>query len=87
MDFCVIPSALSQRTVAVCPRPRRATVVGPKHAAGIGLDVRPEAIRVRAGHGDADVAPDPLGQPGIARDLRPVVATVRRLEQAAAPAA
>ena len=87
VDLRVVPRALAEIAVRVDQLPRVAAVVRAKDAAGIGLDVRPEPVGVRAGHGDADVSPEPFRQAGIAGDLRPVVAAVGRFEHPAAGAA
>src|SRR5207302_3056724 len=67
--------------------PRRAGVVAEEEAAVFGFDLRVEAARVGARDGEADLAENPFRQPGVARDLGPVVAAVARLEDAAAGAA
>ena len=87
VNLGVVPRALAQIAIVVGALPRRAGVVGAEHAARIGLDVRPDAVRVSARHGDADVPPDPLRQARVACDLRPVISTVGRLEHSAALAA
>ncbi len=84
VDLGVVPGALAERAIAGEPLPASAPVVRAEDAARVGFNDRPDSIRVRCRDGDADVAPDAGGQTRIARQLRPVIAAIRRLEQSAA---
>src|SRR5690606_14751311 len=88
VDVVVIPGALAQVAVLAAARPGRAVVVRAEHGAVLGLDDGPDAPRLRAGSGDADLADDlALRQARVASDLLPGVAAVGRLPEAGVLAA
>ena len=86
-----VEGALPDVAVAVDERPGPAPVVGPVQPSALGLEVRPHPVRVRAGHGDRDLAEHAGREARVARDLAPGVAAVGGLEDprplAAAPQA
>jgi len=83
-DVRVIEGALADVAVVVDQLPRRSRIVGTEESAFLVLDEGVDPVRVRARDSDADAADHALGKPGIAGDLCPCVAAVRRLEQSAA---
>src|SRR2546425_12702309 len=81
--FRSVPRALSQFPLGVDVAPRRAAVVGAIHTARVRLDQRPHERWLRRRDREADVAQEPGGEPGVVRELGPVLAAVGRLEDAA----
>ena len=83
----VVPGALAQRAAAGLTSSQvLAAVVGAEEPALLRLDQRVDAPAVRRRDGDADLAPDALGQ-AVAGELLPGVAAVARDVEAAAGAA
>ena len=80
----VVERALAEIAPLADPLPRRTGVVGQKEPALVCLDLRVNAIRVGARHGQADLPERAFRQPGVPRDLGPVVSAVGRLEDPAA---
>ncbi len=58
----VVPGPLAERAVGGDERPVLAAVVGAEQPALLGLDQGVDAPGVGRRHGDADLAPDALGQ-------------------------
>ena len=88
VDARVVERALAHVAVVVRHLPRRAGIVADVEAAGrFVLDERVDAIAVGARDRDADLAPQARRKAGILGDLRPGVAAVGGLEEAAARAA
>ncbi len=81
----VVPGALAQLVLAVRARPGGAAVVGAVDAAlRLRLEDRPDPVGISRGDGHADLAHHTLGQ--APAQLRPRVAAVGRLVDAALPA-
>ncbi len=55
-NLVIVPRPLAQLVLVVDQRPRGARVIGAEHTAVARLDQRPHPRRLRARHGDADVA-------------------------------
>src|SRR5262249_27345633 len=87
IDVRVVPGALAEIAFLVGAAPRAPAVVRAEHAAVVGFDDRPDAIRIRGRNRDADAATDAGGKSG-AGEARPGVAAVGGfVETTAAPAA
>ena len=80
----VVPGAGAEDAVLVELRPGLAGVVGPVESATVGLDHRPDALRVGRRHRDRDLPHQP-GKP--LAEARPRFAAVRRLVESRAGSA
>ena len=87
VDVAVVPGALAQLAVVAGLGPGLAAVARAEEAPLLGLDDGVEVLRVGGGDGDAVDADRPLGEPGVAGQLAPVVAAVGRLPDPRAGAA
>ena len=75
-----VERALPDVPVAVDECPRQAPVVGAVQPAPLGLEVRPYPVRIRAGHGNRDLAEHAVRKARAAREVGPRVAAIGGLE-------
>src|SRR5262245_51861779 len=83
----VVPGTMDEVTVVGDELPGPARVVRAIEPRLLRLDDRPHAVGARGGDGDADLALDARGQPGIVGEIGPRVAPVGRLVEPAVRAA
>src|SRR5215472_19173885 len=79
----VIERPLPDSPIFAGPLPRRTGIIRNEHTAVFCFDDRVHALRGRTRHTDADLADNSRGQSRIPRDLRPMIAAIRALEQTA----
>ncbi len=80
----VVERALTKPAVVVHPLPRRARIIRQEHTAFCGFDDRVDPVRIRRRNRDTDLPPQCRWQARVLRQLRPCLAAIGGLEQAAA---
>src|SRR5206468_12081480 len=78
-----VPGTLADLVVVARAGPGRAAVVRAEQAAGVRLHQRPHSVVVERRDGEPNLADNPLGEPLVAGDLAPAVATVSGFEDPA----
>src|SRR5260221_4699180 len=87
VDVQIVPGPAARLALLAQLLPRLAAVVRAEDGAILGVDDGPHTVRARRRDHHADLAEGALGQPLVARDVRPGVAAVGRLPEAGALAA